>query len=31
VLTPQEHQDLMSGGSAMAGALLNECRWLWPS
>jgi UTP:GlnB (protein PII) uridylyltransferase len=31
VLTPQEHQDLMAGGSAMAGALLNECRWLWPS
>jgi len=31
VLTPQEHQELMAGGSAMAGALLNECRWLWPS
>jgi UTP:GlnB (protein PII) uridylyltransferase len=31
VLTPQEHEDLMAGGSAMACALLNECRWLWPS
>ena len=30
VLTPQEHHELMAGNSAMADALLNDCRWLWP-
>ncbi|MFM7169359.1 MAG: nucleotidyltransferase domain-containing protein [Cyanobium sp.] len=29
VLTPQEHRELLAGGSAMGAALARDSRWLW--
>jgi hypothetical protein len=29
VLTPMEHAELLTSGSAMAAALQRDSRWLW--